>query len=64
MHLRALGHGFCGQAVFSRSGINRLFKSLYVPRRLLIGRAQPILASAQILDHWMPRFRRFGAPIL
>ena len=35
-----------------------------VPRRLLIGRAHHILASAQILDHWMPRFRRFGAPIL
>lgn len=36
----------------------------FVPRRLLIGRAHHILASAQILDHWMPRFRRFGAPIL
>jgi len=36
----------------------------FVPRRLLIGRAHHILASAQILDHWMPRFQRFGAPIL
>ncbi|NVZ69454.1 signal peptidase I [Pseudomonas costantinii] len=36
----------------------------FVPRRLLIGRAHHILASAQILDNWMPRFRRFGAPIL
>lgn len=36
----------------------------FVPRRLLIGHAHHILASAQILDHWMPRFRRFGAPIL
>ncbi len=36
----------------------------FVPRRLLIGRAHHILASAQILDHWMPRLRRFGAPIL
>lgn len=36
----------------------------FVPRRLLIGRAHHILASAEILDHWMPRFRRFGAPIL
>lgn len=35
-----------------------------VPRRLLIGHAHHILASAQILDHGMPRFRRFGAPIL
>lgn len=36
----------------------------FVPRRLLIGRAHHVLASAQILDDWMPRFRRFGAPIL
>ncbi|NWC55424.1 signal peptidase I, partial [Pseudomonas tolaasii] len=36
----------------------------FVPRRLLLGHAHHILASAQILDHWMPRFRRFGAPIL
>ncbi|WAT26493.1 signal peptidase I [Pseudomonas sp. GXZC] len=36
----------------------------FVPRRLLIGRAHHVLASAQILDDWMPRFRRFGAAIL
>ncbi|NWB84207.1 signal peptidase I [Pseudomonas gingeri] len=36
----------------------------FVPRRLLIGHAHHILASAEILDHWMPRFRRFGSPIL
>lgn len=36
----------------------------FVPRRLLIGRAHHVLASAQILDNWMPRFRRFGAAIL
>jgi signal peptidase I len=36
----------------------------FVPRRLLIGRAHHVLASAQILDDWMPRFRRFGASIL
>lgn len=36
----------------------------FVPRRLLIGRAHHILASAQILDNWMPRFHRFGTPIL
>ena len=35
-----------------------------VPRRLLIGRAHHVLASAQILGDWMPRFRRFGSPIL
>ncbi|WP_106803393.1 signal peptidase I [Pseudomonas sp. S5D5] len=36
----------------------------FVSRRLLIGRAHHVLASAQILDDWMPRFRRFGASIL
>ncbi|WP_395607289.1 signal peptidase I [Pseudomonas sp. B22129] len=36
----------------------------FVPRHLLIGRAHHILASAQILDNWMPRFRRFGSAIL
>lgn len=36
----------------------------FVPRQLLIGRAHHIVASAQILDNWMPRFRRFGASIL
>ncbi|KTC14463.1 hypothetical protein AO391_24390 [Pseudomonas marginalis ICMP 9505] len=33
-------------------------------RRLLIGCAHHVLASAQILDNWMPRFRHFGSPIL
>ncbi|MBI6909104.1 signal peptidase I [Pseudomonas sp. ICBG1301] len=36
----------------------------FVPRRLLIGRAHHIVASAEILDHWMPRVSRFGAAIL
>ncbi len=36
----------------------------FVPRRLLIGHAHRVLASAEILDHWMPRLNRFGAPIL
>lgn len=36
----------------------------FVPRHLLIGRAHHILASAQILNNWMPRFQRFGAAIL
>lgn len=36
----------------------------FVPRRLLIGHAHHILVSAQILDHWLPRIRRFGAQIL
>lgn len=36
----------------------------FVPRRLLIGRAHHVLASAQILDDWMPRFRSFGPAIL
>jgi signal peptidase I len=31
-----------------------------VSRQLLIGRAERILVSAAILDHWMPRFERFG----
>ena len=31
-----------------------------VPRELLIGRAERILVSADILDHWQPRFERFG----
>lgn len=32
----------------------------FVPRELLIGRAVAILASADILDSWLPRFDRFG----
>jgi signal peptidase I len=31
-----------------------------VPRRLLIGRAERILVSADIARDWMPRFDRFG----
>lgn len=31
-----------------------------VPRRLLIGRAVLLLASADITGNWMPRFGRFG----
>ena len=32
----------------------------FVPRELLIGRAERILVSADILAHWQPRFERFG----
>lgn len=32
----------------------------FVPRHLLIGRAERLLVSADILDNWMPRFERFG----
>lgn len=32
----------------------------FVPRNLLIGRAERVLVSADILDHWGPRFERFG----
>ena len=31
-----------------------------VPRKLLIGRAERVLVSADILGHWQPRFGRFG----
>jgi signal peptidase I len=31
-----------------------------VRRELLIGRAERILVSAAITEHWMPRFERFG----
>jgi signal peptidase I len=31
-----------------------------VPRRLLIGKANRIVVSADILDHWHPRFERVG----
>ena len=34
-----------------------------VPRRLLIGRAHHILASADVTGNWLPRFGRFGKPI-
>lgn len=32
----------------------------FVPRALLIGRAEAILVSADILDDWLPRPERFG----
>lgn len=32
----------------------------FVPRELLIGKAERILVSANIQDHWQPRFDRFG----
>jgi signal peptidase I len=32
----------------------------FVPRAMLIGRAERILVSADILGHWAPRFDRFG----
>jgi signal peptidase I len=32
----------------------------FVPRNLLIGRAERILVSANILDNWLPRMSRFG----
>lgn len=31
-----------------------------VPRRLIIGRTSRLLVSADILEHWTPRFDRFG----
>lgn len=40
------------------SGDSRVFG--LVPRALLIGKAQRILVSADILDHWQPRLERFG----
>lgn len=36
----------------------------FVPRRSLIGHAHHILVSADILDDWMPRFRRFGHQLM
>ncbi|MES2257847.1 MAG: signal peptidase I [Pseudomonadota bacterium] len=42
---------------------NNSFDSRYiglVPRKLLIGRAERILASADIQGNWMPRTERFG----
>lgn len=36
----------------------------FVPRRLLIGRAHHVLASANYKGNWMPRFERFGERIL
>lgn len=43
------------------SGDSRYFG--LVSRELLIGRAERILVSADILDDWSPRFERFGAPL-
>jgi signal peptidase I len=34
-----------------------------VPRNLLIARAERILVSADIMDHWQLRFARFGASL-
>lgn len=35
----------------------------FVPRHLLIGRAERILVSADYQGNWMPRFDRFGASL-
>ncbi len=35
----------------------------FVPRHLLIGRAERVLVSADILGHWAPRFERTVSPI-
>jgi signal peptidase I len=35
----------------------------FVPRAKLIARAERILVSADIVDHWQPRFARFGAAL-
>ena len=32
----------------------------FVPRERLIGRAERILVSAEILGNWLPRLNRFG----
>jgi signal peptidase I len=32
----------------------------FIPRKVLIGRAERILVSAAILDNWIPRVERFG----
>lgn len=32
----------------------------FIPRALLIGRAERILASADVLGNWLPRWTRFG----
>lgn len=40
------------------SGDSRYFG--FVPRELLIGKAERILVSANIQDHWQPRLQRFG----
>jgi len=40
------------------SGDSRVFG--FVPRHLLVGRAERVLVSADMLTDWMPRFDRFG----
>jgi signal peptidase I len=35
----------------------------FVPREKLIARAERILVSADIVDHWQPRFTRFGSAL-
>lgn len=35
----------------------------FVPRHLLIGRAERLLVSADILTNWSPRLERFGMPL-
>jgi signal peptidase I len=35
----------------------------WVPRHLLIGRAERVLVSGDMLGNWMPRFGRFGIPL-
>jgi len=35
----------------------------FVPRHLLIGRAERILVSADYQGNWMPRFDRFGSSL-
>lgn len=44
------------------SGDSRYFGP--VPRALLIARAERVLVSADITDHWRPRFSRWLAPLL
>ena len=34
-----------------------------VPRAKLIGRAERVLVSADMLGNWMPRTERFGMPL-
>lgn len=44
------------------SGDSRYFGT--VPRALLIARAERVLVSADITDHWQPRFSRWVSPLL
>lgn len=36
----------------------------FVPREKLIGRAERVLVSADLLDHWQPRFGRWLQPLI